>query len=226
MSKRSLVSLSLPFVLAPLAACVVSIGGSSCSINTVYGSGVAASESRAVPAFTSVEVRGSADVVAQVGGATSLEVVGDDNLLQYVTTEVEDGKLVIAMESGIYDFDVDLVVTLSTPRLEGLSILGSSDCDLSGLSGGDLALAISGSGDVRASGSVETLEVSIRGSGDMRLEELQARTASVSIAGSGEVRLHAIEALDVGIAGSGEVRYLGDPKVVQRIAGSGDVVRL
>ena len=226
MSKRSLVSLSLPFVLAPLAACVVSIGGSSCSINTVYGSGVAASESRAVPAFTSVEVRGSADVVAQVGGATSLEVVGDDNLLQYVTTEVEDGKLVIAMESGSYDFDVDLVVTLSTPRLEGLSILGSSDCELSGLSGGDLALSISGSGDVRASGRVDDLALSIHGSGDMRLEELEARSATVSIAGSGDVRLHAVESLEIGISGSGEVRYRGNPSVSQHILGSGDVGHL
>lgn len=226
MSKRTLVSLSFPFVLAPLAACVVSIGGGSCALNTVYGSGVPATESRGVAEFTRVEVRGSADVVAQVGGATSLSLVGDDNLLQYVTTEVEDGTLVIGMESGSYDFEVDLVVTLATPRLESLAVLGSADCELSGFSGGALELSIAGSGEVRATGRVDSLAVSIRGSGDMRLEDLEARSASVSIAGSGDVRLNARETLEVGIAGSGDVRFRGDPQVQQSIAGSGDVSRL
>ncbi|HVS18184.1 MAG TPA: head GIN domain-containing protein [Planctomycetota bacterium] len=226
MSKRARVSLSLSFVLAPLAACVASIGDTSCSLNTVYGSGVAATESRSVPDFSAVEVRGSADVVARVGGGTSLELVGDDNLLQYVTTEVEDGKLVISMQPGSYDFDVDLVVTLSTPRLESLAVMGSSDSEISGLSGGDLALSIAGSGEVRARGSVDSLRVSIRGSGDMLLEELEASAASVSIAGSGDVRLFARESLDVGISGSGDVRYLGKPKVSRSIAGSGNVSRL
>jgi hypothetical protein len=225
MSKRALVSLAVPFVVAPLAACVVSISGSSCSLSTIHGSGVAASESRDVPAFSKVEVRGSADIVAQVGGATSLSLVGDDNLLPYVTTAVQGDTLVIDMQSGNYSMETDLVVTLSTPRLQGLSVLGSSDCRIDGLAGGDLELSISGSGDVHASGQVERLAVSIRGSGDMRLEQLETRSASVSISGSGDVRLFAVDALDVGITGSGDVSYVGSPAVSQHISGSGSVRR-
>ena len=215
--------LGVGLFLVPLAACVVSIDGGSCSVHALHGSGVAASVERAVPAFSRVEVRGSADVVAHVGAATSLRLSGDDNLLPYVTTEVTGETLVISLQPGSYDFERDLVVELGTPRLESFAVSGSSDSELDGFDGGSLALAISGSGDVRASGRVDHVQVSITGSGDMRLEGLEARAGTVSIAGSGSVSVDARESLDVRITGSGDVRYSGRPVLSQQVTGSGDV---
>lgn len=223
MSKRALLPFALSLSLIPLAACVVSIGGSSCSVHTLRGSGVAATQERPVPAFSRVEVRGAAEIVARVGEPTSLRVTGDDNLLPYVTTQVEGETLVIAMQPGSYSFERDLVVELSTPRLESFAVQGSADAELSGFAGGPLALSISGSGDVRAQGRVDELRVSISGSGDMRLDGLEARTGAVSIAGSGDVRVNAVESLEVSITGSGDVRYGGRPAVRQQITGSGSV---
>lgn len=223
MSKRAFLPLALSLSLFPLAACVVSIGGSSCAVNTLHGSGVAATQARTVPAFSRVEVRGSADVVARVGGATSLCVSGDDNLLAYVTTEVRGDTLVIAMQPGSFDFERDLVVELGTPRLESFAVHGSSDAELSGFEGGPLSLSISGSGDVNAGGNVDNLVVSITGSGDMQLEGLEARSGSIGIAGSGSVHVNARESLDVRITGSGEVRYVGQPAISQQITGSGSI---
>jgi Putative auto-transporter adhesin, head GIN domain len=221
MSKRAFLPLALS--LFPLAACVVSLGGSSCAVNTLHGSGVAATQARTVPAFSRVEVNGSAAVVAKIGDATALSMTGDDNLLAYVTTEVRGDTLVIAMQPGRYDFERDLVVEFGTPRLESFAVHGSSNAQLSGFEGGALALAISGSGRVRAGGRVDSLHVSISGSGDMQLEELEARQASIAIAGSGDVRVHASESLDVSISGSGNVRYRGQPAINQRITGSGSI---
>jgi hypothetical protein len=221
MSKRAFPALVLSLV--PLAACVLSIDGGSCSVHAMHGSGVAVSVERSVPAFSRVEVRGSADVVARVGGATALRLTGDDNLLPYVTTEVQGDTLVIALQPGSYDFECDLVVELTSPRLESFAVSGSSDAELEGYQGGPLALAISGSGDVRAKGRVDHLQVSITGSGDMRLDELEARAGAVTIAGSGNVRVAASESLDVRITGSGDVRYSGHPVLSQQVTGSGSV---
>lgn len=221
MSKRAFPALALSLV--PLAACVISIDGGSCSVHAMHGSGVAASVERSVPAFSRVEVRGSADVVARVGAATALRLTGDDNLLPYVTTEVQGETLVVSLQPGSYDFECELVVELSTPRLESFAVHGSSDAEIEGLQGGALALLISGSGDVRAAGSVDSLSVSITGSGDMRLDELDAHAVEVSIAGSGSVAVAARESLDVRITGSGDVRYRGQPVLSQSVTGSGDV---
>ena len=220
---KSLASAALCGLLPWLSACVISVGGSSCSWSSIQGSGVEASQAREVPAFRRVHVDGSANLTAQVGGAQALSVRGDDNLLQYVVTEVRGDTLHIEMQPGSYSFHRDLVVELSAPALEGLSISGSSDASLTGLAGPEFQLAISGSGDVRAAGQVEHLAVSVSGSGDLELQGLRARAADIQISGSGDVALDVVERLAVQISGSGDVRYTGSPQTTAQISGSGTV---
>jgi Putative auto-transporter adhesin, head GIN domain len=212
------------FGLLPwLSACVFSVGGSSCSWGSIQGSGVEATQHRDVPEFTRVQIDGSADLVAHAGAERALSLRGDDNLLQFVTTEVRDGVLYIGMQPGSYSFYRDLVVDLSAPALEGLEIHGSSDAELTGLSGQDFAVWVQGSGDVRASGQVERLKASVSGSGDLALEGLHAERADVSISGSGDVAVDVARELNVEITGSGDVRYRGTPATRAHISGSGSV---
>jgi hypothetical protein len=150
-------------------------------------------------------------------------VTCDDNLLQYVTTEVRGDTLHIGMQPGSYSFRRDLVVELSAPVLEAVSISGSGSAHVHGVSGGTFAATISGSGDVTAQGSVEHLSASVSGSGELRLAGLRARTAQVQISGSGDVRVDVSEDLNVQVSGSGDVRYSGNPRVLSNISGSGSV---
>ena len=213
------------FSLLPwVSACVFSVGSSSCSWNSIQGSGVEATQHRDVPAFTRVQIDGSADLVARAGAEQALSLRGDDNLLQFVTTDVRDGVLYIGMQQGnSYSFYRDLVVELSAPTLESLEIHGSSDADLTGLSGQEFAVWVQGSGDVRAAGQVERLSANVYGSGDLALQGLHARTAQVQISGSGDVELDVAETLSVQVSGSGDVRYHGSPSTKVHISGSGSV---
>jgi hypothetical protein len=170
-----------------------------------------------------VQIDGSADLVARAGAERALSLRGDDNLLQFVTTEVRDGVLYIGMQPGSYSFYRDLVVELSAPKLDGLEIHGSSDAELTGLSGPDFAVWVQGSGDVRASGQVERLKVSVSGSADLALEGLHAEQAEVEISGSGDVEVDVARKLSVEITGSGDVRYRGTPATRAHISGSGSV---
>jgi len=189
------------------------------------GSGISKTESRAVTDFRRIVVEGSADLSVRVGDATSVSVTGDDNLVALVTTEVRDGSLVIGMKPGSYSTRVDLRVAITTPGLEALSIQGSSDAELSGISGETFSAEILGSGDVRASGKVDRLEAAVSGSGDLRLDGLESREAKVGISGSGDVDVWATEILVASVSGSGDVRYRGEPKVTKSVAGSGSVAR-
>jgi hypothetical protein len=217
------------FPILWLAGCVIAIDSDThwthSHHDTIQGSGIAKTEARTVPDFRRIEVRGSADVTARAGEATSLSVTGDDNLLSLLTTEVRDGTLVIEMKNGSYSTHLGLKVSATAPALESVSVRGSSDVDASGLKGERFAVQIAGSGDVRASGKVDRLEAGIAGSGDLRLFELEARDARVDVSGSGDVEVWATEVLSAAIAGSGDVRYKGEPRVTQSIAGSGSVAR-
>lgn len=221
---RLLVHAAACGLLPLLAACVITVGGSSCSLTSIQGSGVEATQAREVPAFTKVHLSGSGDLRAAVGAPQQpLRVTCDDNLLQYVTTEVRGDTLHIGMQPGSYSFRRDLVVELSAPMLEAVSISGSGSAEVDGLSGEVFAATISGSGDVTARGSVERLSVSVSGSGSMALAGLRARTAQVQVSGSGDVRVDVSEELAVQVSGSGDVRYSGNPRLLSNISGSGSV---
>jgi hypothetical protein len=219
-------SLAVPIVMSLVTlGCLVNTS-SSCSFMGISGSGVMKTESRDVADFKRITTTGSMNIDATIGSPKSVTITVDDNLMQYVTTEVDDGTLKIGMKSGSYSPSKGFKVTITTPTLEKVSVAGSSDVDVKGLKGPEFAAHISGSGDIHATGHVDKLDASISGSGDLKLVDLESRDAKVKIAGSGDARVNATATLDVHIAGSGDVRYKGEPKVTSSIAGSGNVSKL
>jgi hypothetical protein len=210
--------------LAVFLAAALGVLLSGCGYFGPRGSGVAKTETRPVEAFERISVAGSPDVVARVGSEPSLVVTGDDNLLAYLVTRVENGTLHVSLKrSG--RVRVPMRIEVTTPRLEEVRIAGSADVEATGIAGTEFRAAIAGSGDLKATGKVDRLEVRIAGSGDMHLFDLAARSVDVRIAGSGDADVRASEELSVRIAGSGDVRYDGDPKIERSVAGSGEITR-
>ncbi len=219
---RTIPALTIGIGLATsaLGACTISIDGCE---PTVHGSGTAATETRAVPDFDSIQVDGGARIVARVGEPQSLSVTCDDNLLRYVETEVRGGELRIGMKPGNYAFEHGIEIALSVPALRELSIRGSCAADITGFSGGSFDVTVTGSGDVRAAGQLDQLSAEVTGSGDLDFFGVAAREARVGISGSGDIAVQAIERLEARISGSGDVRYRGNPATNVHISGSGSV---
>ena len=234
MNPKQLSKTVFPALLLALPACILVVDGDGDwdgvrwhdghSHDAIRGSGVSKTEQRTISDFKSVVVNGSTDVELAVGPASSLELTADDNLLEYLVTEVRDGVLVIEMKSGSYSPRVDAKVRATTPGLETVAIRGSADVAVGGVSGEKFTFEISGSGDGRVEGKVGSTVARVTGSGDLRLSDLEARDAVVEVTGSGDVDVWATESLSISISGSGDVSYKGDPaKVTKAVAGSGDV---
>ncbi|MFM8768538.1 MAG: GIN domain-containing protein, partial [Rubrivivax sp.] len=64
----------------------------------------------------------------------------------------------------------------------------------------------------RLGGAAQNLSVSVAGSGDAWLSELEAEDVRVSVAGSGDARVNARQRLRASVAGSGDVRYRGSAR--------------
>ena len=188
----------------------------------IQGSGVKASQTREVDEFTDVEVRGSANVRIHDGKEQSVTVESDDNLLEIITTEVRDKKLIVTTKES-YSTRIGISVSVNVPQIESIRVMGSGDVQAENVDVETLHLSISGSGDITAVGTAKKVDVTINGSGDADLSELVARDATVQISGSGDVRVHATEILRATINGSGDVRYKGKPDVQRDVSGSGDV---
>lgn len=220
----------VPTVLAALAltSCIVVIDEDGSTVrshwSTERGSGTSATETRTLATFTRIRVEGSTDVEATSGTTQSVTVTADDNLIDRLTTRVEDGVLVIATKSGSYDFRSGPKVKVACASLAGVSIVGSGDVRVDGVDADTFQVAVAGSGDARVAGKAKRLEVNVAGSGDVRAFDLAADDVTVSISGSGSAHVQAVARMSASVSGSGDVRYRGAPKEVQRsIAGSGTV---
>lgn len=189
------------------------------------GSGMLRNDPRNLAAFSAIEVAGSVDVQISCGGAQSVVVRADDNLLRQVRTEVAGGRLKVSLE-GSLSTQNPLEVQVSVPNLSALTVSGSGDATVSRLNAGAFRLVVSGSGDVKISGNADTADISIAGSGNLDGKKLNVKRASVEIRGSGDAALTVLDSLKARISGSGDLDYYGNPRhVEEQISGSGDLNR-
>jgi hypothetical protein len=108
---------------------------------------------------------------------------------------------------------------------DSVTIHNNRDVDLGHIDQQKLKVTILASGSAKAEGKVDTLQVSVMGSGHADLGRLAARRVDVMIAGSGDVTVAPGEKLTVNIMGSGDVHLTAKPgEIEQRIIGSGHII--
>ncbi len=215
----------------------------------IEGNGNLKKEKRDVGNYTGIASSGSWDVMVAYGESNSIQVEGDENLLEYIETKVEDGSLHIRAKKSVnLKSKNKITVYVSLTRLKEVSLSGSGDIMGEGkfenegtsrfrLSGSgniklsfhkvkDVETSISGSGNIRLSGSAHSVSAHISGSGNTDCSDLICDEVSAIISGSGNVKVNANKSIDARIAGSGSVYYKGAANDIQRhVAGSGRVVR-
>jgi hypothetical protein len=198
---------------------------SACAGVGLVGSGTPAAQARQVAAFSRVDLAGSSDVTVHAGAVQSVVVHADDNLLGQVTTQVHAGTLVIGTR-GSFTTSSPMTVEISVPSLQALALSGSGALTASSIQGPRVSVRLSGSGVVRASGTVTRLDVLLGGSGDAELGQLAAREVHAVLSGSGRILTHATDTLQASVSGSGTIVYSGNPAhVTTSITGSGAITR-
>lgn len=229
---------------ASLGLTIVMLLVSACGIIPTLGSRNLISETRAVSGFVRVEVSGGGSMDILQDGTESLTVETDDNVMQYVTSEVRGNTLYLGLDFGLRSFlPSRLHFTLHVKDLTGISTSGSWDVvsesiqtgdlsiDISGsgkviintLTANELDTTVSGSGELDLSGEAKQQTINISGSGKYLAGDLRTQAATVRISGSGNVTVWASETLAVHVSGNGNVRYYGSPQVSFDQSGSGNV---
>lgn len=189
--------------------------GAASSLNAglLRGSGVVASESRtlaSVPTRLVVENLGAVEVL--IGDGVACEVSADDNLLGNVNTCVEGSTLRIAFK-GSAVVASPIVVRLTLPSIEKVSVKGSGSVSVAGLHQTDIACKVSGTGSVVLQGEVDALTARLSGTGAVDAAQLSARRADLEVSGVGNIVAHASEAVSIDLSGIGSVHVLGNPSV-------------
>ena len=144
-----------------LTAC--NVGG----LGGLRGSGNIRSETRDIGSFGQVVVSGNTRVFVTQGATPSLVVEVDDNLMEYVRTEVDDFTLRLGFAGtvGGYAPTQPLTFRLTVRRLRGLELDGAGSIEATNINAPRLVVEISGAGRVRLTGKVEEQYVTLSGSG-------------------------------------------------------------
>lgn len=214
----------------------------------IEGNGHIKKETRDVRSgYTAISSSGSWDVMIAYGESNTIEVEGDENLLDYIDTHVEGSQLVIKTR-GNYNLYTHhkIVVYVSVTRLTGIHLSGSGDIighgrfrndgntvfrtsgsgsiRIEGDHFGSVEAHVSGSGQVKVAGSASSLDASISGSGGIDCSKLIADNLSAHISGSGNIHAYANRSVDANISGSGNITYTGSATDIRKhVSGSGRV---
>ena len=210
-------------VLGAIGVALALRGGHSSSGSGIQGSGVAASQTRALPSFTGLNLAGGNEVNVVVGAPQSVAVNADTNLISHVTTRVVAGTLVIG-ETGSFTSHAPMNVEVSVPSLTTLTLSGDGQISVTGISAPQLTVTVPGSGLLSASGTVTRLDVTLRGDGMAELSQLSARDAHAVLTGSGLIKVDATSSLNASMPGTGLIMYTGNPpQVVTSVTGTGSI---
>ena len=214
----------------------------------IKGNGKVVTVERSVGDYEAIAVAGWFDVELVKGREGEISLKGEENLLEYITTEVKNGKLTIKVKKGYNlqssNWKGGIFITVPFESVNSVSLSGSGDivgkdvlqadnfsASMSG--SGDISLAIdadelktviSGSGDIELSGKARDFKVTVSGSGDVMAFDLMADHVNANVSGSADIKVTANESLIARVSGSGDIRYKGNPeKVDSKASGSGDI---
>ncbi len=206
---------------------------------TVWGNGNVVKKERTATTFSGIRVSTGIDVYLKQGDTGSLAVEADENLQEYIITEVKDGVLRVYTDANIREAkmkrvyvtmkEVTSLKTSSAGDIIGETPVKGTDIELGASSAGNIKLEvyaknievnISSSGDVTLSGEAETLKADLSSAGDLEAFNLQVKEAKVSASSAGDAPISVSERINARASSAGDITYKGDPKYVDASSSS------
>ncbi len=202
---------------------------------------------RSISGFDALDVEYPAEVVVRQGTSESLTIVGDDNLIPQLSTEVRSGSLVIENSESNRSKRVrpsqTVKITITVTRLHQASFSSSADARFENLETDALELNVSGAGSLRlenlktdklecqlsgvgnvtTNGSANDLVVKISGAGSFLGRDLATQTADAQVSGTGSAQVQVKNSLNAQISGVGSITYYGEPNLTKTVSGLGSV---
>lgn len=224
-----------------IAAIAISVNLSSCTQSAnvftsgfggkkVIGSNTYVTKSIRVDDFEKINLAGSMNVTyTQREGSPQVEIYTSDNIVNLLDIKVVNNALYINFKKNTSVSYKRLEIRISSESINGVSLAGSGDFNLSkGLhTSNNLNIGIAGSGNIYANNiSCKDFTISIAGSGNINAESVKCINLKTYIAGSGDLTLKGIAAVNTesNVSGSGTALLKGYSKTgAFTVAGSGDL---
>lgn len=224
---------SLRVLTIALAIMGISVCASCQTRKTVTGNGNVITRERNTGSFDGLVVSTGIDVYLKQGENYKISVEADENLHDYIITEVKGNVLHVYSDANIRHAekkvayitmkDIRSVKTSSAGDVTGETPVKAQNLELSASSAGNIKLDvtadelevnISSSGDITLTGETGILDADLSSAGDLNAHDLIAREAEISVSSAGDAEINVTERLTARASSAGDINYSGNPKMV------------
>jgi hypothetical protein len=190
--------------------------------------------------FTGIRVNGNYQVFLKQGNTLKVRVEGEESKIKKISTTVKDGVWSIQSQSAKgskcghysnYNYNgqngsqTAMKVYITMPKLTSISVSGTGKVSTENtFKVKTIDLSISGSGKMRLGLNANSIEGNLCGSGKMVLKGT-AKHLEAKVMGSGDVDAESMKAenANVSITGSGDINIHATTYLKAKVSGSGDV---
>ena len=210
-----------------LLVSVSTVSGQNWGSKKTKGNGSIVTENRSVDQFNKLKVSGDFRVVLTSDRTKELSIKTDENLMDYIITEVKDGSLLIKMKKN-YNLKpsnhkaIAVQVPLNSLREIALSGSGSIRSE-EHIKTDQLIMKMSGSVKIIVGLTADDIEAVLLGS--VKAKELKTEEGEFTVSGSGRIETNVTEKIIAKVSGSGSIRYIGSPNLSRKtkVSGSGSI---
>jgi hypothetical protein len=227
------------FVLLLLTTLLTSCGADL--FNRIEGNRNVVSEERKLNAdFSRVKVSSGIDLYIKQGNKTKLTVEADENLHDYIKTEVRGDQLRIYVDGNIWRAksrkvyvtvkEIEELKATSGSDVISQSVIQANRLSVSTSSGADMRIEVeaddiisssSSGSDLSISGTSETHSTSASSGSSIRAYDLESKEVTAKVSSGANIRVYAKESIDAKASSGGDIRYKGSPKNIYKKTSSG-----
>jgi hypothetical protein len=203
---------------------------SSCRFNCKHGSGKLITETRNIRSFLRLDVSGGYKVVVKQDSSDKLTITADDNLMQYVKTDVVGDKLKISSSRSICTSG-QYIVYVSVKNLTEVEISGATSLFSDGkltvkdieirtsgatkinlnLNADNVSTVTSGLTDIYLEGQAQSHKVETSGSSTLNAFDFVVNKYRIESSGLSHCKINVLNDLDINSSGMSDVQYRGNP---------------
>ncbi len=183
--------------------------------------------------FNSVSIPSIINVVyTQQPGNSIAKIEAPDNLMEYVSIEVNGGTLIANLKKSS-DMTLKMngqaiVCYINSPSLSTVNLSGTGDFNCTNLNTDKLTLTVTGTGDITFNGvkCTSSASANVSGTGDIELKTLECSTLTAQIGGTGDIEIDNLQATSVNasVGGTGDIELQGRvTEATYNAGGTGDI---
>lgn len=193
-------------------------------------------ELRDVKNFNAIKVSSGIDLYIKMGDSEEVKVVADDDLIDKLITEVNDGTLRIYMKKsnwGNWGFSKARKVYVTVSELSAIDASSGSDVNCENTlkgetlkvrasSGSDVSLDVvyknfsldtSSGSDARVTGKTKNFEAEASSGSDIKAQELESVICKVRVSSGSDATVSVSDELYAKASSGGDIKYYGNPGI-------------